>query len=406
MTSGLNDVVPAEFDMHSGEYNADPVDYFKRYRDSCPIGWSEKQGGFWYVTRYQDVSDVMRDPTVFSSAGGLMIGYPPGAGKVQRLIPEEVDPPDLMAYRRYFNTELSPGAVAARADRIEHWTTHFIDQVIESGRCNFVTDLVNPVPACVTLEFLGFPAEDWPIFALPMHDFSGYSPGSERFQEAIRGMEHFQDLITAAVIERRSHPQDDFISFLVGQEINGRPLTNEEVESMVFLSIAGGTETTTSLTVSTLVYLDEHPELRERLIADPDLMKTASEEFLRYFSPVKAHARTVTQDVTVSGCPMHAGDKVHVSWASANRDPEQFPEADEFKAERFPNRHTAFGLGPHRCLGSHLARAMFTEMIGQVLRRMPDYRIIREGLQSYPSAATIGGWNSAPAEFTPSTKQG
>lgn len=404
MSNSIDSVTAAEYDMHSAEYNADPNAYFKKYREKCPAGWSEKNGGFWFVTEYDDVTGIMRDTDTFSSASGLMIGIDE-VGDVKKLIPEEVDPPELSAYRKFFTTELSPRAVAANQDRIRYWTTLFVDRIIESGSANFVDDLVNPVPACVTLEWLGLSTDDWEMFALPMHNFSGHSVGTEGFDEAIRGIEHFQKIIKETVALRRTDPRDDFISYLTAQKIGDRPLDDDEVEAMVFLAIAGGTETTASLTVSTLVYLSDKPELRARLVAEPELFDPATEEFLRYFSPVKAHARTVTTDTTMAGCPMHAKDKVQVNWAAANHDPKQFADPDEFDPGRFPNRHVAFGVGPHRCLGSHLARAMFKEMVMQVLRRMPDYRVVTDQLASYPSAATIGGWNSAPALFTPNVRE-
>jgi cytochrome P450 len=137
------------------------------------------------------------------------------------------------------------------------------------------------------------------------------------------------------------------------------------------------------------------------LVNEPELLLTATEEFLRYFSPVKGNARTAMKDVTVGGCPVRAGDRLHVGWASANRDESQFPKADDFDPHRFPNRHVAFGMGPHRCLGSHLARAMFAEMLTQILVRMPDYKVRTSDLASFPSSAAIGGWSSVPASFTP-----
>jgi cytochrome P450 len=410
MTVEHSAVHPADFDMHSDAYNADPDGYLRRYREGCPIGRSAKHGGYWYATRYADLGEVARNAKVFSSASGLMIGSADGSvkiGKVDRILPEGIDPPQLAAYRRLFLTNLSPRAVAAMSASIARWTTYSIDQIIEGGHCDLVADVINPIPGRITMEWLGLPVDDWELYAMPVHDYTGYNPGTAKHETAISRIEHFQDLVAEAVVSRREDPRDDFISFLAGQQIDGRPITNDEVESMVYLSIVGGVDTTTSLTSSALVCLDRRPDLRTRLIREPNLLdESATEEFLRFFSPVKSNARTVTEDVVIAGCLMHAGDKIGIPWPSANRDPDQFADPDEIYLDRFPNRHMAFGMGPHRCLGSHLARAMFREMMTQILRRMPDYRVIRSGLEAYPSAWAIGGWLSVPITFTPGVREG
>jgi cytochrome P450 len=256
MTVEHSDVHPAEFDMHSDAYNADPDGYLRRYRESCPIGRSAKHGGYWYATRYEDLGEVARNAKAFSSASGLMIGSANGSvkiGRVERILPEGIDPPQLAAYRRFFLTELSPSAVAGMSDRIARWTTYSIDRVIEDGHCDLVTDVINPIPGRITMEWLGLPVDDWELYAMPVHDYTGYNPGTVEHETAIRRIEHFQDLVAEAVMSRREEPRDDFISFLVRQQIDGRPIENDEVESMVYLSIVGGVDTTTSLTSSALV---------------------------------------------------------------------------------------------------------------------------------------------------------
>jgi len=166
---------------------------------------------------------------------------------------------------------------------------------------------------------------------------------------------------------------------------------------MVRQVIAGGVDTTTSVTTSALVHLHFHPEHRQQIIANPDLMELAVEEFLRVYPPVRGVARTVARDVEFGGSRLRAGDRVWLGELSACHDPEAFPDAESFVIDRAPNRHLAFGIGIHRCPGLHLARLEISEILTQVLARMPNYSVFTERLVPYPSWATIGGWAKAPA---------
>jgi cytochrome P450 len=164
--------------------------------------------------------------------------------------------------------------------------------------------------------------------------------------------------------------------------------------------------TTASLVSQTLVWLYQHQDVRADLIEHPEKLTRAIEEFLRYFSPTQALARTVATDAEFRGHCVYTGDRVLLAWASANRDPAQFADPDNLDIERWPNRHTAFGVGVHRCAGSHLGRAMASELLGQILERMPDYAVQLDGLQAYPHQGTNTGWRSIPATFTPGPRRG
>jgi len=164
--------------------------------------------------------------------------------------------------------------------------------------------------------------------------------------------------------------------------------------------------TTASLVSQTLVWLYQHQDVRTDLIEHPEKLPNAVEEFLRYFSPTQALARTVASDTEFHGCALSKGDRVLLVWASANRDSAQFSDPDALDIERWPNRHTAFGVGIHRCAGSHLGRAMAIELLGQILERMPDYEVRLDLLQPYPHQGTNTGWRSIPATFTPGQRRG
>lgn len=262
------------------------------------------------------------------------------------------------------------------------------------------------VPAAVTIDWLGLPVEDWPRYSRAHHAVIAEGPGSDRYADALANdFPWMNSQIEAAIAVRRESPREDMISYLVRSDIDGRLLTDDEVFSIVELLISGGVGTTASLVGQTLVYLDEDRELRDRLIAHPESMERAVEEFLRAFSPTQALARTVLADDDLAGCPMHAGDRVLISWAAANRDSEQFADPDQVDVDRWPNRHLAFGAGVHRCAGAHLARLMSQVMISSVLSRMPDYQVVREDLEPYASHGVNAGWRAIPVSFTPGLRR-
>jgi cytochrome P450 len=210
---------------------------------------------------------------------------------------------------------------------------------------------------------------------------------------------------TQAIAERRAQPREDLISHLLAQSVDDEPITDDAAYSVVELLISGGVGTTASLVSQTLVHLSRHPEQREELRRDPALLERAVEEFLRAFSPTQALARTVTRDVELQGCRLRKGDRALLAWASANRDPEQFERADEVDLHRWPNRHTAFGMGVHRCAGAHVGRAIARELIGQVIERMPDYVVDLDGVETYAHQGVNAGYSRIPATFTPGPRR-
>ncbi|MDT0571841.1 cytochrome P450 [Streptomyces sp. DSM 3412] len=401
--------IDIDFDHHSDEANADPVAYYARFREACPVGRSAAHGGFHYTTRYADVARIARDDETFSSArsdhGGQGVGIviPKGPGLEQ--YPIELDPPSSTAYRKLINPLLAPEAVEQLVPMIERHAARVVDDFVELGSCDLVRDLTNPLPAAVTLDWLGFPEEDWAKLAGPIHDIFAAPAGSERAARGAAGLAYMDRRIRELIAERRSEPRSDGVSTLVaGRRDDGGEFGEDELVSVIGLLIAGGVDTTTSLTGSTLVHLARHPEQRQRLIESPGLLDTATEEFLRAFAPSQSMARTVTRDTEVAGCPMHAGDRVLIPWVAANHDPAVFPDPEHVRLDRDAGRHLSFGIGSHRCVGAHLARAMFRAMMTQVLTRLPDYRVIEEGLVPYPTRGNQSGWDAVPAVFTPGAR--
>jgi len=398
-----------EFDHHAPEFIDDPVRRYAEVREKCPVAWTESYGGHWVTTRYEDIARIARDDETFSSArqgdGDLAFTIP--GSKALPQYPIELDPPESTPYRELINPLLSRSAVERLVPMIAAHVTAVVDAFIADGHADLVQQLTNPVPTAVTLDWLGFPREDWKRLAGPIHDLFAARPGSEREARGGMGLGFMGDRILQLMNLRRAEPTDDAISWLVQQvKPNGEPFTDDEMSSVIFLLVAGGVDTTTALTSSTLVHLNRHPEDRKRLIEDPALLDVATEEFLRAYPPAQSMARTVTRDTEIGGCPVAHGDRVLIPWVAANHDPEVFHEPEKVLLDRDPRGHLTFGIGSHRCPGAHLARAMFREMITQVLERLPDYTIDPVGPTPTESWGSQSGWDHIPVTFTPGPRRG
>lgn len=404
-------VDPVAFDHHSPACNADPVAYYERFRTQCPVGRSSSHGGFTFTTRYEDVVRVARDDDTFSStrhhardAQAVAIVIPGGPGLQQ--FPLELDPPESTEFRQLIDPLLQQSAIEKLRPMIARHTTRVIDCFAERGYCDLVADLTNPVPAAVTLDWLGFPEEDWAKLAKPVHDIFATTPDSERAQSGARELAYMEQRIREIIADRRAAPRDDAASYLANaRRASGELFPVESLVSVMGLLIAGGVDTTTSLTGSTLVHLYRHPEQRQQLIDDPDLLGPATEEFLRAFAPSQSMARTAKCPVHIDGVEIPAGERVLIPWVAANHDPAVFDAPTEVRLDRDASKHVSFGIGSHRCAGAHLARAMFHEMITQVLTRLPDYRVDESGLVAYPTSGNQAGWDAIPATFTPESQR-
>jgi cytochrome P450 len=374
----------------------------------APVAWTEHNGGHWVVSGYEEVASAFRDWETFSSArtNPKISSITISNARVPLLVPEELDPPEWHPMRRVLAAMLSPGAAERLRPRARYWSRQCLDSVIESGRCELVTELIFPVPAAVTLEWLGFPQSDWDMMLHAFHDAAAYPHDSPEYRGAAAATVEVMHRIEAEVADRLASPRDDGISTIAHADVEGEPISQRMAELLVFMTIGGGLDTTSALASAALLHLHEHPEDRARLLAEPALMDSATEEFLRVYPPARTHARTVTRDTEFAGCPMKAGDRVLLSEVASGRDAAAFPDADRFVIDRFPNRHLSFGAGIHRCPGSHLARITFTELMWEVLERIPDYRIVDDEVVEYPNWSMIGGWAQLPAEFTPGSPLG
>jgi cytochrome P450 len=277
-----------------------------------------------------------------------------------------------------------------------------IDDFIELGRCDLVKDFADRVPATATMEMLDLPVEGWGEFAGMFHHFVSDAPpeGELRSQPSI-----VYDYIAEQLDARRASPRDDRLTWILNLEVDGQKMPEDVLLETVFLLMVAGYDTTAALLSNVLLHLSHHDDDRRRLIAHPDLLDSAGEEFLRAFTPVLSLARTTTKDVEVAGTLIPAGSRVLLSWYSANHDEKVYAAPEEIILDRFPNRHQAFGLGSHRCLGSFIARANLKLTLSEVLTRMPDYVIDESAAVPFATLGANNGWHSLPATFTPGARR-
>jgi cytochrome P450 len=331
-----------------------------------------------YLSRYADVQWALKHPETFSSAFEAV-----SIGQEHPLIPLQVDPPEHARYRRLLDPEFSPKKMAAIEPDARVLVNKIIDAFVDDDGCDFHEDFATPLPSTVFLRLMGLPQADLAQF-LQWRDNTirpDVAPddweGAQRIREQTG--HDITEYFTAAIDERRNDPDDPddeaLLSRLVRAEIEGRPLTDAELLGICHLLLLGGLDTVTATLDCAIVYLARHPERRRLLASDPAVTAGAVEELLRAETPVMAVPRVVKQDCTIEGVDIKVGDHATLCLGAANGDDTEFDDADDVDFARTPNRHLAFGGGPHRCLGSHLARMELRVALEEFHRRVPDYDI-------------------------------
>jgi cytochrome P450 len=405
---------PVHFDRHSADYAHRFAEIAHEMQAQCPVGWTDTYGGYWVATGYQEVFELARHPSLLSNdrdvkgerKGYLGISIPDNP-ETTRAGFLEMDPPEQRDYRRALDPYLSPAAVARWKPMAEDLTRACLDERIESGRIDFVDDLANVVPAVMTCALMGLPLVDWVVYCEPTHALLYTPPDSPDMPRVLEASLAAAARMAASVAEIRRNPRPGMVHALIEASICGAPATDEDIRDAMFLLIGGGFDTTTALTAHSLEWLSRHPAERDRLPAGvAGLIDTATEEFLRVYTPAPGDGRTVTCAYQLAGKKLEEGDRLYLSFAMANRDPAVFPDPDTVLLHRKHNRHAAFGLGLHRCIGSNVARAVFKTMLPAVLERMPDYRCDPTGAVHYDTVGVINGMKHLPATFTPGARLG
>ena len=386
-----------------------PHEWFKELRRQAPVYWHEETDGpgFWAVTKYDDCVGVNRDYEHYSSykGGALMWDMPEEQLEQQRLMMLNMDPPLHTRYRRLVNKGFTPRIVNELEQKIHQATDSIIDAVIEKGQADFVTDIAAELPLQVIADLLGVPQDD----RHAMFDWSNRMIGQEdpEFQRDAQGQEYAQlaamELFAYAAQlyeTKRMSPTTDLMSVLTEVEIEGDKLSELELELFFLLLTVAGNETTRNLISGAMHTFFENPSQWERLVADRTLIPSATEEMLRFVTPVMNFRRQTTNPIEIRGQKIKENQKVVFFHVSANRDEDVFDTPDTFDITRNPNPHMAFGAGgPHFCLGANLARMEIRVMFQHVLERMPDIRL--DGDVQRLQSAFINGVKHIPVAFTP-----
>jgi cytochrome P450 len=286
--------------------------------------------------------------------------------------------------------------VAKLKPRVQEIMTEILDDVADRGHCDYVADVALRFPNTVFMEIMGLPVSDADQFqvweTVILH-------GGATHEAELGAMNEVMEYFSKLVEDRRANPREDILSAAMNWQIEGEPVSNQDLLAFCLLMFMAGLDTVAAQLSYSTYHLAKHPEDRRKLRENPDLWPGAIEEFLRYYSFVSP-GRKAMKDTEVGGCPVTAGQMVWLPLASANRDPKEFPDADRVVIDREENRHLAFGAGPHRCLGSHLARQELLIGLIEWHKRIPDYELdesvpIREhggqvGLKNVPLRGSVG----------------
>src|SRR5271165_7600982 len=388
-----------------------PHEYFAHLRRTDPVSHRTDPNGpdYWAVTSYEDCVVVNRDWEHFSSyrKGALINEIAEAELEQQRLMMLNMDPPMHTRYRRLVNKCFTPKMVRDLHDHIVVFTDQIIDSVCERGTADFVEEISAELPLLVIAEILGVPPEDrrmvfdWSNRMIGSED-PEYQVSPEASAEAAMGVYAYADELSA---RKREEPSTDIVSVLLGAEVEGEKLDQLEIDLFFLLLIVAGNETTRNLMSGAMTAFFEHPEQWQKLVADRSLLPSATEEMLRWVTPVMHFRRTATQDSTLGGQSVKEGDKIVFWHISANRDAKAFDSPDSFDITRDPNNHIAFGGGgPHFCLGANLARMEIQVMFDRLLDRMPDIRL--DGDVQRLRSNFINGTKHIPVAFAPAAPLG
>lgn len=342
-------------------------------RGRCPVGWSDQYGGFWLLSTYDDVQDAARDHESYTTTAGIMI---PPTGASMPVIPAELDPPEHTPYRRLALPYFTAPAVARMEPQFREIVRECIAAFSADGHTDLVQSVAEVVPPLVIGAALGLdPAACTDVRRLAGNFLSSAKVGIEAKIAAAKELEAW---LEEQISSRRENPTGDTLSKLVNAQINGADIPPVTALGMVQLMVVAGHETTVHGIGNMLFRVAAEPGLKERLIADPSLMRATVHESLRIDPPIIHMARTAVDDHERGGSRLRAGDKVMLNYGAANRDPAKFPDPFAFDIDRGSNQHLAFGSGRHRCVGEHLAVTEMLVVLEEILATIPDYTIVGE----------------------------
>ena len=344
-------------------------------REGSPLYFNTYAQGYWVFTRHDAVRDMYKNPQIFSSES--ITPWEPEP--IYRFVPTQIDEPDHITYRRIVNAWFSPRAVDRAQPEIRGICRALVQKVAPAGRCDFVADFALRYPTAMFLRFIGLDTADTDQFVAWVEDFfGGFSGDPAGLEPMARALDGIRQYWITVLDQRRGEPaprDGDLASHLMHARFSGRPLTDAEILDMLTVLVLAGLDTTRGQLGYLFRHLAMHPDDRAALIADPQLIPSAVEESLRFYTIIFGDGRKVTRDVEFHGARLKKGDMVYRLVSGANRDPRAYERAGEFILDRKHNHHFGFAGGPHRCLGAHLARREMQIGVEEWLRLIPDFRV-------------------------------
>jgi cytochrome P450 family 142 subfamily A polypeptide 1 len=385
------------FDLLDGDwYASDPFADYAWMRERAPA-YLDERNAVWALSRYADVIAAEKDPETFSSHRAPR----PHGDHLPMMI--SMDNPEHAVRRKLVSAGFTPKRVREHEATIRRICSEIVDRVAPRGECDFVWDVAAPLPLLLIADLLGFPPEAYDDLLRWSDDLiraTTADPEPDVAEAALTAMLGFRDLQLGVIADRRAAPRDDLVSVLCHAEIDGARLDDESIIQESLLILIGGDETSRHVMTDGMLALLAAPDQLAILRDDPGAMEQGIEELLRFVSPIKNMARTVTRDVELHGRTMRPGDQVILVYPAANRDPEVFDDPERLDVRRYPNPHLAFGFGPHFCMGASLARTELRVIFSEVLRRLPDLRLAGDP-QPRRSSNFISGPEAMPVAFTP-----
>jgi cytochrome P450 len=387
-----------DFDHTDPQWVTDPFPIWEHLRETCPVAHSNRYGGTWLPVRHDDVAAVAYDTEHFTSRSVVVSELRPGDNDLPAPIgiapPITSDPPFHGAARRLLLPAIGPKVIAGYESFTRDLCRELLDATAGAETIDAALDYAQHIPLRVIVKMLGFPQEDADIFRqfiqMVLEDVD--LTAEERQAQIDQG--ELEVYINDRIEEHLREPRDDLTTFLLDAELDGEKLLPDHVRGTMVLLMIAGIDTTWSAIGASLWHLAQNPEDRKRLASEPELMGTAVEEFLRAYAPVTM-ARLVAVDFEFNGCPFKEGDWLLLPFPAANRDPDVFPAADEVHLDRAENRHAAFGLGIHRCLGSNLARMEMRVALEEWMARYPDFELTDPSAVTW-SAGQVRGPRTIP----------
>ena len=388
----------ADYDIFDPGYVEDPSAVWDDLRQRCPVAHTERWGGSWMPTRYEDVVAIAHDVDRFSSRE-ITVTPPayapdsPAAGV--KAPPISSDPPEHLWARRLILPGFSPKSVAKYEPYTRDLCRSLIDSFVATGQADAAEGYAQQIPVRVIAQMLGIDeamSDQFTTWVRGVLELGLQDP--ELRQKSRNELIAF---FAGEIEDRKANPRDDLISELLAAEVDGEHVSDVHILGTLGLLLIAGIDTTWSGIGSSLWHLATHPDDRERLVREPELIPIAIEELLRAYSPVTM-ARIVNDDTEVNGACMHAGDRILLSFPAANRDPAAFPDAEKVIIDRAVNRHVAFGVGIHRCAGSNLARMELRVALEEWLERIPDFRLA-DGAHVTWAGGQVRGPRQLPVVF-------